>query len=58
MTSNKTALVAIATFQTAKVAAMPTITNANKTAVYLATQQLSDIVYQASVAAIQSPGEK
>ena len=58
MTKAQIALNAQSAYQTAKVAAMPNVTNADKTKVYLATNSLADTVYQASCSAIMLPGSK
>ena len=58
MTKPQIALNAVAAYQTAKVAAMPNVTNADKTKVYLATNSLADTVYQATCSAVTLPGSK
>jgi hypothetical protein len=58
MTKPQIALNAVAAYQTAKVAELPNVTNADKTKVYLATNSLADTVYQASCSAIMLPGSK
>ena len=58
MTKPQIALNAVSAYQTAKVAAMPNITNEDKTKLYLATNSLADTVYQATCSAVTLPGSK